>query len=226
MNILAIECTHAALSVALSKGGEVFEVSAPDWKRAAESLVPLVAEVMTRSGLERRELNCIAISSGPGSFTALRIGMAAAKGIACGLSLPLIAVPTMPAMASALVSSVERVVAVIPSRKGEYYYATYRAADLGAGEWHDEVERGGAEAVADAARLAALSGLAAAVGRGVPELQPLLALTGATFVESDFFSAKSLFTPASRLCSSASEASPGQVVPDYRQLFVPNVGGV
>ena len=98
MNILAIECTHEALSVAVVKGGIVTEAVSADWKRAAESLVPLVEQVMTESRLNRRELEYIAISSGPGSFTALRIGMSVAKGIAYGLGIPLVPVPTMPAL--------------------------------------------------------------------------------------------------------------------------------
>ncbi|MEI8033539.1 MAG: tRNA (adenosine(37)-N6)-threonylcarbamoyltransferase complex dimerization subunit type 1 TsaB [Chlorobiaceae bacterium] len=226
MNILAIECTHQALSVALSKGGEVFEANGREWKRAAESLVPLVEKVMADSGLLRKELDAVALSAGPGSFTALRIGMATAKGIAFGLGITLIAVPTMPAMAAALPSGPEMIVAVVPSRKGEYYIATYRAADLAAGVWHDEVGRGDAEAVAAAAKLAVGSGATTVVGRGLHELQPTLSETGAIFMEADFFSAKSLFAPAIRLSVSASAGPPGGVVPDYRQLFVPNVGGV
>ena len=84
MNILAIECTHEALSAAVLSAGIVTEAVSADWKKAAESLVPLVEQVMTRSGLNRQELEGIAISSGPGSFTALRIGMSVAKGIAYG----------------------------------------------------------------------------------------------------------------------------------------------
>ena len=125
MNILAIECTHAALSVAVMNAGVVTELRSADWKKAAESLGPLIEQVMAESALDLQQLDCIAISSGPGSFTALRIGMAIAKGVAYGLGIPLVPVPTMPAMAASLRAETVRVMAVIPSRKGEYYYADY-----------------------------------------------------------------------------------------------------
>ena len=140
MNILAIECTHAALSVAVMNAGIVAEVRSTDWKKAAESLVPLIEEVMAESALDLKQLDCIAISSGPGSFTALRIGMAVAKGVAYGLGIPLVPVPTMPAMAASLPLESGSIMAVIPSRKGEYYFASYFPRELASGVWHDEVK--------------------------------------------------------------------------------------
>ena len=151
MNILAIECTHAALSVAVMHASVAAEVKSTDWKKAAESLVPLIEEVMAESALDLKLLDCIAISSGPGSFTALRIGMAVAKGVACGLGIPLVPVPTMPAMAASLQAEAGSVMAVIPSRKGEYYYAAYLSGELSSGVWHDEVKRGSAADVVAAA---------------------------------------------------------------------------
>ena len=151
MNILSIECTHAALSVAVKKDDVITELKSADWRKAAEALVPLVEEVMAKSGLEKRELHYIAISSGPGSFTSLRIGMSVAKGIAYGLGIPLIAVPTMPAMAASFQTGKGKVVAVIQARKGEYYFASYSSEELSSGVWHDEVLRGSASDVAAAA---------------------------------------------------------------------------
>ena len=230
MNILAIECTHEALSVAVVKGGIVTEAVSADWKRAAESLVPLVEQVMTESRLNRRELECIAISSGPGSFTALRIGMSVAKGIAYGLGIPLLPVPTMPAMAASLRAAENMVMAVIPARKGEYYYASYHSEDLSSGLWHDEVLRGSAAdvaavvaaVVADLAR----SGEVVVVGRRLFELIPLLVASGAVYREADLFSARSLFFAAERLFAASDVAELNGVTPDYRQMFSPNGGRV
>ena len=228
MNILAIECTHEALSVAVVKAGIVTEAVSADWKRAAESLVPLVEQVMTESRLHRRELECIAISSGPGSFTALRIGMSVAKGIAYGLGIPLLPVHTMPAMAASLRAAEGTVMAVIPARKGEYYYTSYRSEDLSLGLWHDEVLRGSAAdvaavvaaVVADLAR----SGEVVVVGRRLFELIPLLVGSGAVYREADLFSARSLFSAAERLFAASDIAELIGVTPDYRQMFSPNGG--
>ncbi len=227
MNILAIECTHAALSVAVMHAGVVAEVRSTDWKKAAESLVPLIEEVMAKSALDLKQLDCIAISSGPGSFTALRIGMAVAKGVACGLGIPLVPVPTMPAMAASLLAGTGTVMAVIPSRKGEYYYALYLLEELASGGWHDEVKRGSAEDVVAAASSAASSGSGGTVivGRQLNEIIPLLEGSSAVYREADCFSASSLFSAAERLFDGADAAELNGVAPDYRQMFSPNGGG-
>ena len=224
MNILAIECTHEALSAAVLKAGIVTEAVSSDWKRAAESLVPLVEQVMTESRLNRQELDCIAISSGPGSFTSLRIGMSVAKGIAYGLGIPLIPAPTMPAMAASLRAAAGTVMAVIPARKGEYYYASYRAEELSSGVWHDEVQRGSATDVAAAADVLARNGETVVVGRRLIELIPLLAGSGAVYREAAHFSARSLFSDAERLFAGANVAELNAITPDYRQAFSPNGG--
>ena len=224
MNILAIECTHEALSAAVSCSGVVTEALCVDWKKAAESLVPLVEQVMTESRLNRQELECIAISSGPGSFTALRIGMSVAKGIAYGLGIPLVPVPTLSAMAASLQAAAGTVMAVITARKGEYYYAAYRSEDLSSSVWHDEVKRGSVADVASAADVLALSGEAVVVGRRLDELIPLLAASGVVYREADFFSARSLFSAAERLFAPADTADLNGISPDYRQTFSPNGG--
>jgi tRNA threonylcarbamoyladenosine biosynthesis protein TsaB len=224
MNILAIECTHAHLSVAVINAGVVTEVQIADWKKAAETLVPLVGQVMAQSGLDREALDVIAVSSGPGSFTSLRIGMAVAKGIAYGLGLPLIPVPTMPAMAASLPAEAGTIMAVIPARKGEYYYAAYAQAELATGLWHTEVERGEAGDVVAAAGAAARNAGLVVVGRGLDELIPLLSGTGAVYKDADFFTARSLFPAAERLFAVADAAELNGVTPDYRQMFTPNGG--
>ncbi len=227
MNILAIECTHAALSVAVMNAGVVAEVRGTDWKKAAESLVPLIEEVMAESALDLKQLDSIAISSGPGSFTALRIGMAVAKGVAYGLGIPLVPVPTMPAMAASLQDEPGTVMAVIPSRKGEYYYALYLPEELASGVWHDEVKRGSAaDVVAASSSASSVSGgTVVVVGRQLNEIIPLLDGSGAVYREADRFSASSLFFAAERLFAGADAAELNGVAPDYRQMFSPNGGG-
>ncbi len=223
MNILAIECTHAALSVAVINAGVVTEARSADWKKAAETLVPLIEQVMAESALDLKQLDCIAISSGPGSFTALRIGMAIAKGVAYGLGIPLVPVPTMPAMAASVNAKTGKVMAVIPSRKGEYYYADYLPEELSSGAWHDEINRGSA---ADVVAAAASSGNGGAVvaGRQLDEIIPLLPGSGAVYREADLFSASSLLPAAERLFAGSDAAELNAVTPDYRQLFTPNSG--
>ena len=220
MNILAIECTHAALSVAVKKAVEVTEVKSEDWRKAAEALVPLIEEAMAQSGLDKQDLDSIAISAGPGSFTSLRIGMSVAKGIAYGLGIPLIPVATMPAMAASFLAGAGSVMAVIQARKGEYYYAVYSSEQLSSGVWHDDIQRGSA---IDVVTAAAKRG-SVVVSRQPDELLPLLAGRGVVYAAADFFSARSLLQAAERLYERADAAGLEGVVPDYRQMFIPHIG--
>jgi len=70
----------------------------------AEKLFETIDYVIKAAGIETKDLGAIAVSAGPGSFTGLRIGMSAAKGIAFGLSLPIIPVPTFEALAFQIAS--------------------------------------------------------------------------------------------------------------------------
>ncbi|NTW94742.1 MAG: tRNA (adenosine(37)-N6)-threonylcarbamoyltransferase complex dimerization subunit type 1 TsaB [Chlorobiaceae bacterium] len=221
MNILAIECTHVALSVALMSGGEVTLRSCDEWNRAAESIMPLVQQVLEGSLAGLGQLDAVAVSSGPGSFTALRIGMSVAKGIAYGLGIPLVPVPTLPAMALAALpfTAAEVLVPVVPSRRGEYYYGCYRRAGLERGLTGDETARGSMDDVLLAAGAAGPDAVVTArltddfpvPGEGAP----------AGFLDATFFSAASLLPEASRLFSLGSVLSPADAFPDYRQMFVP-----
>lgn len=93
-------------------------------------LVPLCRDVVHRAGIEMEALTAIAVSAGPGSFTGLRIGMAAAKGFALGLGIPLRLVPTLDAAAEWTVrhspSHGETMLAIcLDARRDDVYAATY-----------------------------------------------------------------------------------------------------
>ncbi|ABB22986.1 tRNA (adenosine(37)-N6)-threonylcarbamoyltransferase complex dimerization subunit type 1 TsaB [Pelodictyon luteolum] len=220
MNILAIECTHGVLGIGLLHGGAVRDMRGAAWQKTAESIVPLIDRIMMDAGALPGSLDAVAVSSGPGSFTALRIGMSVAKGVACGLGIPVVPVPTLPSMAASLPSGfgAEAVMAVVESRKGEYYYSVFRTADLAAFRWDAPVERGGAEAVL--AELASHPHATAVVGRHLEPLQDALLAGGARVVGADFFTAAALFPMAGRLLSTGGGADAGSVVPDYHQEFV------
>ena len=73
-----------------------FEMSVNSKFSHAEKIFEIIDTVIKSSGVALHDLGAIAVSSGPGSFTGLRIGMSAAKGVGFGASLPIIAVPTAP----------------------------------------------------------------------------------------------------------------------------------
>ena len=105
MTILAMDTATLVSSVAVATEERVLaELTAETRFTHSETLVPNIDEVLRLADTKREELSAVAVSLGPGSFTGLRIGLAAAKAIAYALSIPLIGVPTLEALAAAFPS--------------------------------------------------------------------------------------------------------------------------
>ena len=101
MLILAIETATKVSSVALSDGNKIVAVlTMENGPEHSATLVPNIGKLLEMAGKTRKDLNAVAVSVGPGSFTGLRIGLATAKGLAYALNIPLIAVPTLKALAA------------------------------------------------------------------------------------------------------------------------------
>ncbi len=97
------------------------------------TLPALTMDVLAQAGLRARDVEAVAVSIGPGSFTGLRIGLAFAKGIAFAGGVPLVAVPTLEALAAAAEASPGATVcAALDARKRECWTALFRIADDGA----------------------------------------------------------------------------------------------
>ena len=98
--ILGIETSGELCSVSLFFSPEKYDERNILMKHIhSEKLVPMIDEILKSNSIEAKELDLVAVSNGPGSFTGLRIGMTAAKGIAFAANLPLVTVPTFDALA-------------------------------------------------------------------------------------------------------------------------------
>lgn len=103
--ILCIETATAACSVALIKSGALVERRHTNRKNAHSTVLNLyIDELINSSGFNYSDLNAIAVSKGPGSYTGLRIGVSTAKGLCYALDIPLIAPDTLFCMASGFLS--------------------------------------------------------------------------------------------------------------------------
>jgi tRNA threonylcarbamoyladenosine biosynthesis protein TsaB len=95
----------------------------------ARTLLPLISDLLSAAALTLRDLDLVAVSIGPGSFTGLRIGLSTAKGLCLASSLPVIGVSTLEAYARAAGSRPDTVWPVLDARKGEVYAAGFRWRD-------------------------------------------------------------------------------------------------
>lgn len=125
MKVLAIDSATDILSVALMTEGGWADASLDMGLRHAESMMRLVDSCLEASGLPRADIGLVACARGPGSFTGLRIGMAASKGIAAGLGVPWISVPTLDALAWGYDCVGGAVAPIIDGKKGRVYSAVY-----------------------------------------------------------------------------------------------------
>lgn len=126
--LLAIETATNVCSVALFEDDKLLRhVSIDEPRSHASRLAPTIREVTEDTNLRMTDLDAIAVSAGPGSYTGLRIGASTAKGLAFSQDADLVAVPSLEAMALAAASETgtERVVAAFPSRRGEVYAAAF-----------------------------------------------------------------------------------------------------
>lgn len=130
MYILNIETATKNCSVALAKNGETIlckEISELGYSHA-EKLHVFIEEICNESSIQLKDLQAIAVSKGPGSYTGLRIGVSAAKGFCYALDIPLISVDTLAVLASQALSIVKEndlIIPMIDARRMEVYSAIF-----------------------------------------------------------------------------------------------------
>jgi tRNA threonylcarbamoyladenosine biosynthesis protein TsaB len=123
--VLAIDTAMAACSAAVWRGGLLAHRFEPMQRGHAERLAPMVEEVMREAGLRFDEVDRIAVTIGPGTFTGLRIGLAMARGLALALDRPVIGVTTLETIASARQGREHPIVVISDARRDECYFAAF-----------------------------------------------------------------------------------------------------
>jgi len=133
MRILAIDSSCAAVSACIYDEGDeeaLARHSEPMLRGHAEALAPLVEALMTRVKGGFASLDRVAVTSGPGSFTGIRIGIAMARAIGLALSVPVVGVSTLVAFAAPLLLEPRAgiIVSAIDARHGQVYFQLFEAA--------------------------------------------------------------------------------------------------
>lgn len=129
--ILCIEVAQSVTSLAVSRNEECISIKdVLETNKAADKIHLLTAQVLKEAGISFKDLQAVAISAGPGSYTGLRIAASAAKGYCYTLDIPLIAVPTLQAMTAGLQDRYHQrafdvFVPMIDARREEVYTCFY-----------------------------------------------------------------------------------------------------
>lgn len=127
MPILSIDTTTKVATVAVVELNTVLsEVSLGVQRNHAERILPAVDYALREAGVKRESLVSIAVGSGPGSFTGLRIGMSLAKGLAEGLGIPLVPVSTLEVLASQCRLYSGYVIPLLDAQREQFYTGVFR----------------------------------------------------------------------------------------------------
>ncbi len=121
--VLAFDCAVSGLGIAVVRDGRLLAGLSEGGRDQAARLLPAIVTVLGQAGVGRRELSLIAVTIGPGSFTGVRVGLAAARGLAVGLGVPLAGIATTSVLLAQARPRERLVVAAIDSRLGDWFCA-------------------------------------------------------------------------------------------------------
>jgi len=186
--ILSIETSTTNCSVSLSKQGETLVLKEDNNSNYshAESLHVFIDEVLKAANIKKTAVNAIAVSKGPGSYTGLRIGVSAAKGLSYALDIPLISVSTLKALAHKVDINQGVIIPMLDARRLEVYSAIYDSS------YH--LVRGIEAQILDENSFSKhlKQGKVYFVGNGVEKTKTLIQHPNAIFIEDKLPSAKEM----------------------------------
>ena len=187
--ILCLETATTNCSVALCEEGSVIALKEDNSKgySHAEKLHVFIDEILKENNLKINDVDAVAISKGPGSYTGLRIGVSAAKGLCFAQDIPLISVPTLTALAKqAFPNEGEQVIPMLDARRMEVYSAVFnsdfnqiretKAQVLSEDSFQEELEKGKVYFI----------------GNGVSKFKEICAHSNAIYVEDKLPSAREM----------------------------------
>ena len=126
MNIIGIDSSGLVAGVAIYSDGKIIAEYSTNFKKThSQTLLPMLNEIKMMTGFDLAEADAIAISSGPGSYTGLRIGSATAKGIAFVIDKPIVEVPTLEGVAYNLWGVGDLICPLMDARRKQVYTGLY-----------------------------------------------------------------------------------------------------
>ena len=130
MKILAIDSSGIVASAAVAEDDNLLAEYTVNYKKThSQTLLPMLDEIKRMTELDLNSIDAIAVASGPGSFTGLRIGAATAKGLGLALDIPIIPVPTVDSLAYNLYGSQKLICPLMDARRNQVYTGLYTFED-------------------------------------------------------------------------------------------------
>jgi tRNA threonylcarbamoyladenosine biosynthesis protein TsaB len=186
--ILSLETTTTNCSVALSKNGKTISFKEDNDKgySHAERLHVYIDTVLKEAGVTSHNLDAIAVSKGPGSYTGLRIGVSTAKGLSYALEKPLISISTLKALAYQVKIDDGVIVSMLDARRMEVYSAVYDSN-------YNEIRETQAQILDKTSFISDLNqNNVYFIGNGVEKTKNLINHPNAVFIENKLPSAKEM----------------------------------
>ena len=222
--ILHIETTTPTCSVAISEDQKILSVKESHVDKShAALLTTFISEVLEQAKKKPAQLDAISVSKGPGSYTGLRIGVSTAKGLAYGLNKPLLAVPTLDALALEFYKSIKHknqpffLYPMIDARRMEVYTALFDSKMACLKKTH--------ALVVDAESFNPFleKGPVYFFGTGAQKCQSLISHKNAIFVPDFHCSASFLISPALNLYKNKEFENVAYFEPFYLKDFIATV---
>ena len=132
MNILAVDTSALTASVALMQDEQITgEISFTTALTHSQTLMPMIDNLLKRTCVDIKDIDRFACSTGPGSFTGLRIGIGTIKGLSYGLRKGVVGVSTLEALAHNVSTSPYVICPIMDARRGQVYNALYKSSENG-----------------------------------------------------------------------------------------------
>ncbi|MFK5983700.1 MAG: tRNA (adenosine(37)-N6)-threonylcarbamoyltransferase complex dimerization subunit type 1 TsaB [Flavobacteriaceae bacterium] len=186
--ILCIETSTTNCSVAISVDGKTIALKEENNKQYshAEKLHLFIEDVLNEANIQKSQLDAIAVSKGPGSYTGLRIGVSSAKGLCFALDIPLISIPTLVALAYQVSEKDGIIIPMLDARRMEVYSAVFNSNK-------EEVRETQAEILDKASFIEDLDkNKVYFIGDGVEKFKNICENKNAVFIEDKFPSANEM----------------------------------